>query len=623
MKTAYITKALRNTLIPFGLLVGCAMTPPANALNSGHQEKSWFSPPKVDENKVFEQFSVGQAYLASLQTGDLVFFTRPRLTSKPLQTLFRHIERFANGTDGEHIGVILRHPDHDYPYVVERTWRGIQVTPFEDRVLHSSSEDVMVRTLHAPKSPEADRKALELIQEVLKQQESTRNPLLVPFDWLVTCGKMIVTGIKASWATREAPPVTRMNDRFEKEKEIARARAAALAGNAGGSGKDTPTAAGLLANEARSGGVLLRDDETVYSEQYLHGRNSAREFRDSGALPNAVNVLGELAYVTKLLSRTYSKLDQAEESLQKAMHQNSTENVSKSSSAPSTSSFGLGWLFGSSTSSPPDANSNNGESSPSVKQGNNNDHDCSAAMTLLSTRRKFLELRVNDLLRDVAWLAIAQSQHLPVVKAWSKSASLLTKQLNLNSAQVDNSDGATIPIEAVDMDKTRAHPTFPNAELVAYILQELNKVSSLQRLVGTAKAASSVSKEKDDAAGSTYSYPLPKGLTPSSVNAADELLRAVQSCSRNDQQCVQSKTTEWLQLNCRDRHTGRIKIDVLRSLTEVRRLPQSNEFEPHNFREREFVTLVRGELGQEQYVTQGYNLPPYVVIHDETNPARK
>lgn len=160
------------------LLYASAVPPPANALELKRPGESlWNSvmgPPRAKQDRVFESFSVGSAYLGSLQTGDLVFFTSPQYETRPIKFIMNRLRRWANGLDGEHVGFILRHPDHDYPYVVERTRRGVQVTPFEDRILNTSCEDVMVRSLHMFRGAGFDRAALQFVEHEARQAQQSR-----------------------------------------------------------------------------------------------------------------------------------------------------------------------------------------------------------------------------------------------------------------------------------------------------------------------------------------------------------------------------------------------------------------------------------------------------------------
>lgn len=158
-----------------GILYLCAIPPPANCLTSDQDDPKkkslldpLFGPPRAKYDRVFEGFSVGTAYLDSLQTGDLIFFTHASTNPKPIRFVLDKLTRYANGVGGEHVGFILRHPSHDYPYVVEHTWRGVQVTPFEDRVLNTTCQDVMVRTLHVFRDAEFDKKALQFVEQEAK-----------------------------------------------------------------------------------------------------------------------------------------------------------------------------------------------------------------------------------------------------------------------------------------------------------------------------------------------------------------------------------------------------------------------------------------------------------------------
>lgn len=131
-------------------------------------------PDEQTAGRRFEQLSIGQAYLASLQTGDLIFFNPSPFTPKPLKFILSRLQRGANGGDFAHVGVVVRHPTHDFPYVLEHSWRGVQLVDFEDRVLRSSCADVMVRSLHMPRPRDADARALAFAEAAVQRDQATR-----------------------------------------------------------------------------------------------------------------------------------------------------------------------------------------------------------------------------------------------------------------------------------------------------------------------------------------------------------------------------------------------------------------------------------------------------------------
>ncbi len=176
IKSILTSKYVKGLALVSGAVVLAAVPPAANAISTRQPSFADFlvGPPRAPHDRAFETFSVGMAYLGSLQTGDLVFFTRPGMTPKPIKFVLNKLSRLANVADGEHVGVIVRHPEHDYPYIVENTWRGIQVTPFEDRVLNTTCEDVMVRSLHTFRPANFDKKALEFVAAEAEESERDR-----------------------------------------------------------------------------------------------------------------------------------------------------------------------------------------------------------------------------------------------------------------------------------------------------------------------------------------------------------------------------------------------------------------------------------------------------------------
>jgi len=145
-----------------------------------------------------------------------VFFSRTRASRDPLSFLLTHLAKRANGGDLEHVGVIVRHPTHHYPYVLERTWRGPALTTFEDRVLHSSSSDIMVRSFHFLRSADQEVDAQALVARELAEQRALRAaPLRLVAQWFRDVTALAFASLALGSLPRAAPPVRRVVDMDE------------------------------------------------------------------------------------------------------------------------------------------------------------------------------------------------------------------------------------------------------------------------------------------------------------------------------------------------------------------------------------------------------------------------
>lgn len=139
-----------------------------------------YAQPDLSEGRRFEQQTVGQLFQESLKTGDIIFFSRSPVTSLPWRGLLSFLSKRANdGQDFEHVGVIVRNQFEQYPYVLEHTYRGVQLVDFEDRILHSNSRDVFVKPLHIARTPELEAAAQQFVEEELRKDRERRQGSLI------------------------------------------------------------------------------------------------------------------------------------------------------------------------------------------------------------------------------------------------------------------------------------------------------------------------------------------------------------------------------------------------------------------------------------------------------------
>ncbi len=163
---------------------------------------------KEREPLSFSKGTVGEVYVASLRTGDLVLFTRPDYPLRPLKFVLSELQKGANFSDSEHVGIIYRDAKHAYPYVLEVNWRGEpQLVDFEDRILHSDSRDVIARTLHVARAGKFDKEAQEWIDNQLGKivLNSLRDQGKSPAEVVAEFGGDIPHDVSTASAASENP----------------------------------------------------------------------------------------------------------------------------------------------------------------------------------------------------------------------------------------------------------------------------------------------------------------------------------------------------------------------------------------------------------------------------------
>jgi hypothetical protein len=209
----------------------------------------------------------------------LVFFTRPRASKDPLSFVLNHLAKAANGGDFEHVGVVVRHPVYHYPYVLERTWRGPALTTFEDRVLHSSCSEIMVRSFHFLRNHEQETAAQAHVGRALAEQAQLRQqPWRLVGCWLRDVASLAFARVAQAGLPRASPPVRRIVDM----DELTRLGAGATA--------DITTAAGGTEAFSHDG----------VGTKVLSG--------DEAHVENRVSLAGELAVITKQFRSTEADL---------------------------------------------------------------------------------------------------------------------------------------------------------------------------------------------------------------------------------------------------------------------------------------------------------------------------
>eukprot|EP00461_Guttulinopsis_vulgaris_P002415 UN02416 len=133
-----------------------------------------FEPP---EHVGFPALSMGDQYLSTVQSGDVLFFNHPAyIEGKPMKWIYNQIMKWGNNkNDFEHMGVIVIHPKEKYPYVLEKGLFGQSIaTPFEDRIAWSHAQDVMMRSLHLLRTPQFEHDAATFLHEELNNDKKSK-----------------------------------------------------------------------------------------------------------------------------------------------------------------------------------------------------------------------------------------------------------------------------------------------------------------------------------------------------------------------------------------------------------------------------------------------------------------
>lgn len=119
----------------------CAVSFGACALEYGHLQLKSF------DRRDFVPGSVGGAIMTRVSTGDIVLFSHEPDPVRPLKTLLHWLQRAASDSKFDHIAVVIKDEHSGLPYLLECTMSGVQLLPYDQRLLHSSASQVALRQL--------------------------------------------------------------------------------------------------------------------------------------------------------------------------------------------------------------------------------------------------------------------------------------------------------------------------------------------------------------------------------------------------------------------------------------------------------------------------------------------
>lgn len=166
----------------------------------------------------FRRDSVEGTLMEALNTGDIMLFTRNNKEFHPLKLLSLYFAKRQGEFD--HVGVIIRSDQEELPYVLEYTFKGPKMTPFDQRVLCGSETDMSIRHVHLPSATEnTKRKDLESWAEGVMQKRDNIGYL-----------KLLSQQLRSAWNNHLSRPATLaqvrlLEARLVDEKDEARRQA--------------------------------------------------------------------------------------------------------------------------------------------------------------------------------------------------------------------------------------------------------------------------------------------------------------------------------------------------------------------------------------------------------------
>jgi len=120
---------------------------------------------QTKERKEFVDGSTEAIFQNSLRTGDIVIFQNSVMSTQHTvgKMLLLMVRRSL-----DHVGIVIRDIEQNgedtVPYILEKTFGGYQLLPFDERILNSSAHTILVRQLKGKR----DSESLEQIQNFIK-----------------------------------------------------------------------------------------------------------------------------------------------------------------------------------------------------------------------------------------------------------------------------------------------------------------------------------------------------------------------------------------------------------------------------------------------------------------------
>ena len=132
--------------------------------------------------KIRETFTAGSTedtISESLQTGDLVFFNRPCFVMQPCGSALCAATKMASPNERkfDHMGMIIVGKDYK-PMLVEHTFSGTKLRPWDERLSRSLAGEVIIRPLRMRRTTESMDRLREIVETTVEQDSPLKGGVL-------------------------------------------------------------------------------------------------------------------------------------------------------------------------------------------------------------------------------------------------------------------------------------------------------------------------------------------------------------------------------------------------------------------------------------------------------------
>mmetsp|Transcript_29375 Transcript_29375/g.49767 ORF Transcript_29375/g.49767 Transcript_29375/m.49767 type:complete len:381 (-) Transcript_29375:306-1448(-) len=115
----------------------------------------------------YEDTSVEAEISRSLQTGDVLIFDRNIYEMDPWKWTLRVLAKYVNGSNFDHVAVVIRDKEDDYPYIFQVLPSGPSLTPYDETIIRSSAREIVVKRLNFKPEPKNITAVDELVSAKL------------------------------------------------------------------------------------------------------------------------------------------------------------------------------------------------------------------------------------------------------------------------------------------------------------------------------------------------------------------------------------------------------------------------------------------------------------------------
>jgi len=125
----------------------------------------------LDERRELEPGTAHDMIATKLSTGDVILFNNSTMSYKPMTLLTRLVTKWSLKDEVDHVAVVVRRRDEDLPYLLEQTRSGIQMFPYDQRLLHSTANEIVLRPLQVSRSKAMMDAVDEVVNEIIPQTD--------------------------------------------------------------------------------------------------------------------------------------------------------------------------------------------------------------------------------------------------------------------------------------------------------------------------------------------------------------------------------------------------------------------------------------------------------------------